>query len=97
MSARGILQNPALFAGHESCPWEAVEIFLNKVVKAPIPFKLVVHHLSEMVGTDHQGGTVGGGKGTLLTKEERMAMMECGNMIELMDYLDEIREINRLS
>ena len=56
MSARGILQNPALFAKHENCPWEAVEMFLNKVVKAPIPFKLVVHHLSEMVGTDHQGG-----------------------------------------
>lgn len=95
MSARGILQNPALFAGHESCPWEAVEMFLNKVVKEPIPFKLVVHHLSEMVGTDHQGGTVGGGKGTLLTKEERVVMMECGNMIQLVDYLDGIREIKR--
>jgi tRNA-dihydrouridine synthase 4 len=95
MSARGILQNPALFAGHESCPWEAVEMFLNKVVKAPIPFKLVVHHLSEMVGTDHAGGTVGGGAGTLLTKEERRGMMGCGNMVELIDFFDGIREVRR--
>lgn len=96
MTARGILQNPALFAGHESCPWEAVEKFINKVVKAPIPFKLVVHHLSEMVATDRQGGTIGGGKGTLLTKDERRIMMECGNMVELVDFLDDIRELRRL-
>lgn len=95
MAGRGILQNPALFAGHDICPWEAVETFLNKAVKAPIPFKLVIHHLSQMVGTDHQGGTVGGGKGPLLMKEERMVMMECGNMVELIDFLDDIRDIRR--
>jgi tRNA-dihydrouridine synthase 4 len=92
MAARGILENPALFEGR-GCSWEVVECFLNKVVRAPIPFKLVVHHLSEMVGTDHLGGTVGGGPGTLLTKEERMGMMECASMAELIDFLDEIREI----
>jgi tRNA-dihydrouridine synthase 4 len=44
MSARALLANPALFAGYEACPWEAVELFMNKVVKAPLPFKLVQHH-----------------------------------------------------
>ena len=44
MSARALLANPALFAGHESCPWEAVELFMNKVVRAPLPLKLVQHH-----------------------------------------------------
>lgn len=44
MSARGLLANPALFAGHESCPWEAVELFMNRVVRAPLPLKLVQHH-----------------------------------------------------
>lgn len=44
MSARGLLANPALFAGHEVCPWEAVELFMNKVVRAPLPLKLVQHH-----------------------------------------------------
>ena len=44
MSARALMSNPALFAGHETCPWEAVELFMNKVAKAPLPFKLVQHH-----------------------------------------------------
>lgn len=96
MAARGILQNPALFGGREACPWEAVERFLGRVVRAPIPFKLVVHHLSEMVGTDHRGGTVGGGVGTLFNKDERKGMMACGNMVELIDFIDGIREVRRL-
>jgi tRNA-dihydrouridine synthase 4 len=44
MSARALLANPALFAGYEACPWEAVELFMNKVMRAPLPFKLVQHH-----------------------------------------------------
>lgn len=44
MSARALLTNPALFAGYEACPWEAVELFMNKVVRAPLPLKLVQHH-----------------------------------------------------
>jgi tRNA-dihydrouridine synthase 4 len=96
MSARGLLENPAFFKGFDGCPWEAVEVFMNKVVKAPIPFKLVVHHLSEMVGSDRMTGTVGGGSGTLMTKEERIQMMECGSMIELIDWLDGIREVRRI-
>ena len=95
MSARGILQNPALFAGFDSCPWEAVETFLNKVTRAPIPFKLVVHHLSEMVGSDRAGGQSGGGPGPLLSKEQRMEMMACQSMLELMEFLDNVRDIRR--
>ena len=95
MSARGILQNPALFAGFDSCPWEAVETFMNKVTMAPIPFKLVVHHLSEMVGSDRTGGQVGGGTGPLLNKEQRMEMVACQSMLELMDFLDGLRDVRR--
>jgi tRNA-dihydrouridine synthase 4 len=94
MSARGLLQNPALFAGFESCPWEAVEFFMNKVAIEPIPFKLVVHHLSEMCGTDHSQCRAGGG--ALFDKETRRGLMECGNMIELIDWLDSVRELKRL-
>jgi len=89
MAARGLLRNPALFKGFERCPWEAVEVFLNKVVKAPIPFKLVVHHLGEMC--NGQGGEVG-----LLGKEERAGLMACGSMVELIDFFDEVREVRRL-
>lgn len=31
MSARGLLQNPALFAGHETTPWECIEVRSNSV------------------------------------------------------------------
>jgi tRNA-dihydrouridine synthase 4 len=90
MSARDILANPALFAGHDTCPWEAVEHFMNRVVKAPIPFKLVVHHLSQMTGS------AGGGKPALLGKEERGELMECRDMIEVIDFLDRVKGITRL-
>lgn len=95
MSARGILQNPALFAGFDACPWEAVETFMNEVVTAPIPFKLVVHHLSEMVGSDRPGGQVGGGTGPLLTKEQRLEMMSCQSMLALLDFLDGLKDVRR--
>lgn len=90
MAARGLLQNPGLFRGGDGCTWEVVERFLSEVVRRPIPFKLVVHHLSEMVGSDKtQCGS------TLLTKEERKEMMACMSMIELIDFLDGVREVRR--
>lgn len=96
MSARGILQNPALFAGYDACPWEAVETFMTNVARAPIPFKLALHHLSEMVGSDRAGGQVGGGTGPLLNKEQRIEMVSCQSMLELIDFLDGVREVRRL-
>ncbi|KAK3937176.1 tRNA-dihydrouridine synthase [Diplogelasinospora grovesii] len=90
MSARAILANPALFAGYETCPWEAVETFMNKVARAPLPFKLTLHHLSEMCAPG-----MGPNKSTLITKAERAAMLNCANMVDLVDFLDEKREIKR--
>ncbi|POS80753.1 tRNA-dihydrouridine synthase 4 [Diaporthe helianthi] len=84
MSARALLANPALFAGYEACPWEAVELFMNKVVRAPLPLKLVQHHLGEMCGPGY-----GPDKSSLLSKKERVEMYDCANMFELIDFLDE--------
>lgn len=84
MSARALLANPALFAGYEACPWEAVELFMNKVVKAPLPFKLVQHHLGEMCGPGF-----GPDKTALLNKTDRKEMYNCTNMCDLIDFLDE--------
>lgn len=89
MSARDVLANPALFAGHDVCPWEAVEVFLNYVVRAPLPFKLVVHHVNTMCA-----GQLGGK--ALLSKEERAALVECRNMMELIDLLDGVKGVRRL-
>lgn len=90
MSARDLLANPALFGGFDECPWEAVEQFMNRVVRAPIPFKLVVHHLSQMTGSG------GGGAPALLGKEERGELMECRDMIEVIDFLDRVKGVTRL-
>jgi len=92
MSARGVLLNPALFSTAHStssgCSWGVVETFLTNVIRAPIPFKLVVHHLSQMCGSDHsQSGE------TLLTKEQRGRLMECKGLGEVIDLLDEVREM----
>lgn len=87
MSARALLANPALYAGYDHCPWSAVETFLNKVVKAPLPFPLVLHHVNEMCGPG-----MGSNKTALLTRGERSEMMnKCGNMVDLIDFLDEKR------
>ncbi|KAK4132405.1 FMN-linked oxidoreductase [Trichocladium antarcticum] len=84
MSARAILANPALYAGYDACPWEAVSTFMNKAARAPLPHKLMLHHLSEMCSPG-----MGPNKAALLTKQERAAMMACTNMVDLIDFLDE--------
>ena len=96
MSARALLCNPALFKNYDSCPWEAVEKFMSYVVKAPIPFKLVMHHLTEMCGSGGHGkeGRFGV-SGALLSKKERAGLIACGNMLELIDWLDNVGEVRR--
>lgn len=86
MSARALLANPALFAGYETCPWEAVDIFLEKVARAPLPLKLAVHHLGEMTGPGY-----GPDKKSLLNKKERMRLVECSNWIDVLDTLEDLR------
>ncbi|KAK0746228.1 dihydrouridine synthase 4-like protein [Schizothecium vesticola] len=83
MSARAILANPALYAGHDACPWSAVDTFLNHAVRCPLPFKLVLHHLAEMCGPGF-----GPDKSALLSRKERARMMGCLNMVDLIDFMD---------
>ncbi|KPM39932.1 hypothetical protein AK830_g6607 [Neonectria ditissima] len=87
MSARGLLANPALFAGHSACPWEAVETFMCNVTRCPLPFKLALHHLQEMCGPG-----MGADKSSLLSKKERAEMTGLANMCGLIDYLDDMIE-----
>ncbi|KAK1832809.1 tRNA-dihydrouridine synthase [Podospora conica] len=86
MSARAILANPALYAGHDVCPWSAVDTFMNHAVRCPLPFKLVLHHLTEMCGPGF-----GPSKSALLSRKERARMMGCLNMVDLIDFMDEKR------
>jgi tRNA-dihydrouridine synthase 4 len=84
MSARGLLANPALYAGHSACPWPVVESFLNHLARAPLPFKLALHHLNEMCGPG-----MGPDKSSLLNKRERLQMLGLTNMCDVVDFLDE--------
>ncbi|KAH6604683.1 trna-dihydrouridine synthase 4 [Trichoderma cornu-damae] len=84
MSARGLLANPALFAGHSSCPWETVETFMCNVARCPLPLKLVVHHVQEMCAPG-----MGRDKSSLLNKKERAKLVEFTNMADLIDFLDD--------
>jgi tRNA-dihydrouridine synthase 4 len=85
MSARGILANPALFSGATACPWDAVEVFMARAARAPLPLKLVVHHLTEMCAPG-----MGPDKAALLTKAERAALVRATNMLDVVDLLDAV-------
>ncbi|CAJ2512938.1 Uu.00g010570.m01.CDS01 [Anthostomella pinea] len=93
MSARALLANPALFAGYESTPWEAVDLFMNNVARAPLHLKLGIHHLSEMCSAGF-----GPDRGAaLLSKKERARLMEFTNWIDVIDFIDEIKRKKGLS
>ncbi|KAL5086152.1 hypothetical protein Trisim1_009640 [Trichoderma cf. simile WF8] len=84
MSARGLLANPALFAGYSACPWETLETFMCNVARCPLPLKLVVHHVQEMCAPG-----MGDDKSSLLSKKERAKLVDFTNMADLIDFLDE--------
>lgn len=87
MSARGLLANPALYAGHEACPWSAVESFLRHAARAPLHLKLILHHLNEMCGPG-----MGPDKRSLLTKAERIQLNSLTNMVDVIDFMDDMIE-----
>lgn len=97
MSSRAILSNPGLYSGMKSCSWEVLETFINEVVRAPLPFKLVLHHVSEMAGDGDFGNVSGiGDGGALMSKSQRIGLLQCTDMMELIDYLDDIKPLKRL-
>ncbi|EOR02125.1 tRNA-dihydrouridine(20a/20b) synthase [Wallemia ichthyophaga EXF-994] len=49
MSARGILSNPAMFAGYNETPMECVDKFINLAIAYGLPFPLFHRHLAYML------------------------------------------------
>jgi tRNA-dihydrouridine synthase 4 len=78
MAARGLMENPALFAGFKKTPWGAVERFLHYNANyGPLPYQLALHHVGEMLRD-------------MMTKKERAEMTRnSGSIVELLDWLDE--------
>lgn len=83
MSARGLLENPALFAGYDETPLEAVAQFVSYAASTGLRHELVVHHLGEMIGK-------------MTTKRERSGLAQCNDMVDVVDWLDSRWEIQRL-
>ena len=77
MTARGMLQHPALFADREVSPRECVWKFLEHVVKCPIPFPLVLHHVADMT------------TGVASLRKQKSRLMQCRDLVDLIDFLRE--------
>jgi tRNA-dihydrouridine synthase 4 len=77
MSARGILENPAVFAKGTTTSIENVRLFFRYAIRHPIPFPLVLHHISEMTGRMSD-----------MDKRERRRLMECHDLLDLVDFVD---------
>ena len=77
MAARGLLENPALFAGESVTSPECVRRFLEYAVGCPIPFTLVLHHVSEMTAKIEGMG-----------KRGRRELMQCRDLVDLVDFVN---------
>lgn len=82
MAVRGILNNPALFAGYDKCPWGAIEKFWDYSTAYGLPFRLVQHHLNCMM----EG---------LIERKQLIQLNECNDLIELLDWFDSKFELKR--
>lgn len=78
MAARGILENPAMFTGHDTTTPECLRDFMAWAVRCPVPFALVLHHISDMTG-----------KMPGITKKVKKGLMECEDLLDLIDFVDE--------
>lgn len=76
MAARGLLENPALYAGFEYTPWGCVERYVNYALSYGSNSHIFQHHLAEMTGQT-------------FTKKEFRQLNELKSIVEIVDWLDE--------
>lgn len=82
MSARGVLANPALFAGYTTTPWSAIEVLLDAALAYGLSFRLLQHHVSQMADK-------------LLPKLSMRQLHALKLNIELIDWLDDNFVVHR--
>ncbi|CCE92344.1 tRNA dihydrouridine synthase TDEL_0E01010 [Torulaspora delbrueckii] len=77
MAVRGLLANPALFAGYETCPWGCVEKFWYYTLEfGGLPYQLLQHHLYCML------------ENMKLEKNLLKEMMDVKNTAALIDWFE---------
>lgn len=75
MAVRGILENPALFANYDKCPWSAIEWFWHYATSYGLPFRLTQHHLACML----EG---------LIERRVLIELNETESLIKLLQFFD---------
>lgn len=50
MAARGLLENPGLFAGHDRTTWPILDLYVQKAVEYGSTTAVFHHHISQMTG-----------------------------------------------
>jgi tRNA-dihydrouridine synthase 4 len=87
MAARGMLENPGLYAGHERTPWGCVERYVNYAISYGSNCHIFQHHLSEMTrGMFTKKGMC---NYVEVTNLEHREMNELKSIVEVIDWLDE--------
>lgn len=76
MAVRGILANPALFAGYNATPWAAVELFWDLASSYGLPFRVTQHHLSQMMDK-------------MIPRRHLKEMCELTNLVDMIDWFDD--------
>lgn len=76
MAVRGILANPALFAGYNTTPWAAVELFWDLASSYGLPFRVTQHHLSQMMDK-------------MIPRRYLKEMCELTNLVDMIDWFDD--------
>jgi len=88
MAARGLLENPALYAGYEAVPWGCIERYVNYSLSYSSNSHIFQHHLAEMTrGIFTKKGTFL--EGNSLTELEHREMNDLKSIVEIVDWLDE--------
>lgn len=76
MAVRGILDNPAIFHNFDKTPWMAIELFVHYALSYGLPFRIIQHHLSQMLNAH-------------LSKSLLKDMNATKNIIDLLDWMDD--------
>ncbi|KAF9402006.1 tRNA-dihydrouridine(20a/20b) synthase [NAD(P)+]-like protein [Mortierella sp. AD011] len=76
MSARGILENPALFAGHKTTPWECIEDYVDLALSYGTNAFIFHHHLMYMFENT-------------MSNAERRTFNSLTTIPSIIDYLEE--------
>ena len=82
MSARGILENPCLFSGHAITTLEAVAKIMAHAAATGLRYELVQYHVHEMLSKT-------------ATKRQKKQIMECRDMLQLTDWLEDELHLQR--